>query len=58
MPDQLFVALDRSCQVPDSEMLAFGMSDMYRAWAVEVTLVVAFEVRDVRPVIYCHDFET
>lgn len=58
MPDQRLVALDRSRQVPDGEVLVVGVSDVYGAGTVEVAFVIACEVGYVRSVIYCHDFET
>ena len=58
MSDQRLVALYRCRQVADGEVLVIGVSDMYGARAVEVALVVACEVGDVRCVIYCDYFET
>ncbi len=50
--DENFIAFNRSLQVGHTQMLMFRVSNQNSSRPVEISLVIAFQARDVRPVAY------
>lgn len=58
MPYKTLVALDRSGQVANRQMLVVRMSDQDRARTVEIAFVIALEGGDIGTVIDSDGLET